>query len=373
MVPAGLTGVTAIAAGTVHTVALKSDGTVVTWGALGYDLGQTSVPPDLNGVTAISAGSYHNLALKSDGTVVAWGWNGYAQTDVPVGLSGVKAVSAGFRFSAALKNDGTVVVWGGEGQANIPPGLSGVTAIAANSYDIQALKSDGTVVAWGANYDGAAMVPAGLTGVTAIAAGGAHTLGLIGSPDTTPPTLSPVVSPNPVLLNGTAAVTSGAADEPSGSGLASESCGTLDTSTVGAKSVTCTATDNAGNTNSVAVTYNVIYNFAGFFQPVDNLPTLNIATAGSAIPVKFSLAGNQGLNIFASGYPASGQIACDANEPGTDIEETVNAGGSSLTYDASAGRYNYVWKTNKAWKGTCRILVVKFIDGTDHLAKLRFK
>src|SRR6185295_6038373 len=58
------------------------------------------------------------------------------------------------------------------------------------------------------------------------------------------------------------------------------------------------------------------YSFTGFFQPVDNLPTLNVASAGSAIPVKFSLGGNQGLNIFAAGYPASSPIDCDANDPG---------------------------------------------------------
>ncbi len=128
-----------------------------------------------------------------------------------------------------------------------------------------------------------------------------------------------------------------------------------------------------GNTNSADVSYRVIYNFAGFFQPVDNLPMVNVATAGSAIPVKFSLAGYQGLGIFAAGYPASGMVACDANEPGTVIEETVNAGGSSLSYDPGSGRYNYVWKTNKAWKGTCRILIARFIDGTDHYAKFKFR
>jgi Domain of unknown function (DUF4082) len=40
------------------------------------------------------------------------------------------------------------------------------------------------------------------------------------------------------------------------------------------------------------------YNFSGFFQPVNNMPTLNVAKAGSAIPVKFSLGGDQGLDIF---------------------------------------------------------------------------
>ena len=115
------------------------------------------------------------------------------------------------------------------------------------------------------------------------------------------------------------------------------------------------------------------YNFSGFFQPVDNLPTLNLATAGSAIPVKFSLGGDHGLAIFAAGYPASSPIACDASEPGSEITETVTAGGSSLSYDASMDQYSYIWKTNKAWKGTCRMLVVGFSDGTQHFAKFRFK
>ena len=115
------------------------------------------------------------------------------------------------------------------------------------------------------------------------------------------------------------------------------------------------------------------YSFTGFFQPVDNLPALNIAASGSSIPVKFSLAGYQGHGVFAPGYPVSAPIACDANEPGSIIEETVTAGGSSLSYNAATDEYSYIWKTNKTWKGSCRMLVVRFIDGTDHYAKFRFK
>ena len=51
----------------------------------------------------------------------------------------------------------------------------------------------------------------------------------------------------------------------------------------------------------VSVTVSGGYNFSGFFQPVDNLPTFNMTKAGSAIPVKFSLGGNQGLDILAAG------------------------------------------------------------------------
>jgi Tol biopolymer transport system component len=167
-------------------------------------------------------------------------------------------------------------------------------------------------------------------------------------------------------------------DETGGSGLASCTGPVLngapiDTATVGSHSFSVTATDNAGNSATATNTYNIVYNFNGFFQPVDNLPTLNIASAGSSIPVKFSLGGNQGLAIFAAGFPASSQIQCDASEPGVVIEETVNAGGSSLSYNATTDQYSYVWKTDRAWKGTCRMLVVKFNDDSQHFAKFRFR
>ena len=185
-VPVGLSGVTAIAGGGLHTVALKNDGTVVAWG---YNSdGQTSVPVGLSGVTAIAAGDDHTVALKNDGTVVAWGRNVEGQTSVPVGLSGVTAIAVGGYHTVALKNDGTVVAWGAggagqsgdahKGQSIVPAGLSGVTAIAGGGRHTVALKNDGTVVAWGNNSDGQTSVPVGLSGVTAIAGGGWHTVAL---------------------------------------------------------------------------------------------------------------------------------------------------------------------------------------------------
>jgi len=110
------------------------------------------------------------------------------------------------------------------------------------------------------------------------------------------------------------------------------------------------------------------FNFTGFFQPVDNLPTINTAKAGSAIPVKFSLGGYQGLDIIATGFPASQQIFCNTSEPTDQIEQTVTAGSSSLSYDATSDQYNYVWKTDKSWVGTCRQLMVKLKDGSSHSA-----
>ena len=185
-VPGGLSGVTAISAGESHSLALKDDGTVVAWGC-GLDFGQCDVPGGLSGVTAIAAGSVHSLALKNDGTVVAWGCGGgqdSGQCDVPSGLSGVTAIAASTVHSLALKNDGTVVAWGcgtiNWGQCNVPSGLSGVVAIAAGDISSLALKGDGTVVGWGCGLGDAGQcnVPSGLSGVAAISAGHTHSLAL---------------------------------------------------------------------------------------------------------------------------------------------------------------------------------------------------
>lgn len=147
----------------------------------------------------------------------------------------------------------------------------------------------------------------------------------------------------------------------------------FDTNSVGPHTFTVTSSDVAGNSAQAVSSYNVIYNFAGFFQPVDNLPVLNSVKAGQAIPVKFRLGGNQGLNIFEANYPKSQVISCDSTAPVDGIEETVTAGSSSLTYDASTDTYTYVWKTEKSWANTCRQLVVKLNDGTLHRANFKFK
>jgi hypothetical protein len=140
---------------------------------------------------------------------------------------------------------------------------------------------------------------------------------------------------------------------------------------VGPTTVTATATDPAGNSSSCSFTVTVLYNFTGFFQPVDNLPTLNQVSAGKAIPVKFSLSGNKGLAIFAPNNPTSGVIPCGANDPVVDITETVTAGSSSLSY--TSDQYNYVWKTESSWAGTCRQLILQLNDGSIHRANFKFK
>jgi uncharacterized repeat protein (TIGR01451 family) len=140
---------------------------------------------------------------------------------------------------------------------------------------------------------------------------------------------------------------------------------------VGATTVTITATDSHNNSSTATFTVTVLYNFTGFFSPVNNLPTLNVVQAGRAVPVKFSLSGNKGLDIFAANSPYTVAINCDGSSPQADVAETLTAGGSSLGY--TPDQYNYVWKTESSWAGTCRQLVVKLNDGSAHTANFKFK
>jgi alpha-tubulin suppressor-like RCC1 family protein len=179
--PTGLTNVEAIAAGSGHGVALRYDGTVVAWGD--NSVGETNVPPGLNNVVAIAATGEHTLALRGNGTVIAWGLNDQGQTNVPAGLSNVVAIAAGYSQSLALKSDGTVVGWGANAWGKpylVLPGLSNVVAIGVGSGHFSALKSDGTVVGWGhIFFDGSdPSPPPGLSNVVGIASGGSFSMAL---------------------------------------------------------------------------------------------------------------------------------------------------------------------------------------------------
>ncbi|MGW5423441.1 RCC1 domain-containing protein [Streptomyces sp. NPDC003943] len=223
-----------------HNVALRSDGSVWTWGSNIYgELGDgtttgstTPVPvcavgqtapctSFLTGVSAVAAGFHYTLALRTNGTVVAWGANGVGQlgngtntsSSVPVVVSdilNVASIAAGDSSSLAAMTDGTVRSWGlnshgqlGDGTnvnrnvpvyvcasgATSPCGsvLSGVTALAGGGTHSLARRTDSTVVAWGANSAGqlgngsntdssTPVQVSGLTGVTSVGAGYAHSL-----------------------------------------------------------------------------------------------------------------------------------------------------------------------------------------------------
>ena len=193
--------------------------------------------------------------------------------------------------------------------------------------------------------------------------------------DETPPTVAcDVPLPGPVFVLGGAGGFVSATVTDSGSGpVAASVSAPANVSSVGDKTVSLTGRDVAGNETTIDCPYRVVYDFGGFRQPVDPLPTLNSLKAGAAVPVKFSLGGFQGLAIFAAGYPKSQVIACDSTAPVDGVEQTVTAGASGLSYDATLDVYTYVWKTDKAWAGTCRQLVLKLADGIFYRANFMLK
>jgi len=146
----------------------------------------------------------------------------------------------------------------------------------------------------------------------------------------------------------------------------------IDTSSVGIQDFLVHTTDNVGNQSSRLVGYEVIYAFGGYLRPVDKPSTVNVVKAGSAIPVKFSLGDDYGLDILAEGYPHSEMVPNDPNALVDNIEVTVSAGSSGLSYDAATEQYTYVWKSSKEWAGTSRQLVLKLEDGTEHIALFKF-
>jgi hypothetical protein len=194
--------VIAISAAYLHSMALCSDGTVITWGFNGHGqlgTGNTTDSPVPVAVTtgtgalagktvvAIASGTYHSMAVCSDGTFASWGYNAgqfgngsFSNSSVPVSpntsgvLAGksVIAVSASFTHMIALCTDGTLIGSGAntDGQlgngattsttlpvlVNTSGALAGKTVIAIDAGESHsvALCSDGTVVAWGKNTDG---------------------------------------------------------------------------------------------------------------------------------------------------------------------------------------------------------------------------
>jgi hypothetical protein len=189
--------------------------------------------------------------------------------------------------------------------------------------------------------------------------------------DKTAPTLAPVVSPNPVYLNGSATVTANATD--SGSGIATQSCGALVTNTVGTKTVTCTATDIAGNTATVSVSYQVIYRFEGFLSPV-SIPghtgvcaspcPFYLANRNSTIPIKFQLKDANGNVVQTAALPIwiTPQRGSVLSVPidGFTFPAPVASG---TTISRTGQQYHYNWKTKDFASGYYWRIGVKLDDG----------
>ncbi len=114
-----------------------------------------------------------------------------------------------------------------------------------------------------------------------------------------------------------------------------------------------------------------VFDFSGFMSPIG--PGLNTVKAGSAVPIRFGLDGDQGLDVIFDGYPRSSQVDCGTLAWLPNGAEVSNPGSSGLTYDPFTGLYNVSWKTSKSWANTCRVLRLLLVDGSEHVAYFSFK
>jgi hypothetical protein len=74
-----------------------------------------------------------------------------------------------------------------------------------------------------------------------------------------------------------------------------------------------------------------------------------------------------------TGSVASAGCTESGNRARSSMSITATTANQGLTYDAASGKYNYVWKTQKSWGGTCRQFTLRLTDGTDHIALFKFK
>ncbi len=99
---------------------------------------------------------------------------------------------------------------------------------------------------------------------------------------------------------------------------------------------------------------------------------MNRVKAGQAIPVKFSLGANYGLDILTPGFPREQAAACDTGAVTGTPRQVHMPGDSTLSYDVTTNTYTLVWKTDRAWTNTCRQLVLGLKDGSEHTASFKF-
>jgi alpha-tubulin suppressor-like RCC1 family protein len=187
---AGGTNWRQVSSGSAHGAAIKTDGTLWTWGARFYGkLGNNSTSNSLTPVTTFAGGNNwkqvrcsdnFNAAIKTDGTLWTWGRgstgrlgnNAATDRSTPVttfaGGNNWKQVSCGYQHTAAIKTDGTLWTWGSGyfgrlGTNATTERLTPVTTFAggtnwkqvsAGNNHTAAIKTDGTLWTWGSGTSG---------------------------------------------------------------------------------------------------------------------------------------------------------------------------------------------------------------------------
>jgi hypothetical protein len=165
--------------------------------------------------------------------------------------------------------------------------------------------------------------------------------------DATDPVLDPTLNVSTPIVVGQAGVTASPNASDATSGVASSSCGTVDTSNPGVQAVECTATDNAGNTATASLAYVVEYRILGFFSPV---PESHWKT-GQRVPIKIALGDGAGTRI-SDAEGAALASACRVTFIASGAQATSSL---CLKYDPLMDQFVYTWKLRKTGTGSATI------------------
>lgn len=143
---------------------------------------------------------------------------------------------------------------------------------------------------------------------------------------------------------------------------------------VGDHTLTATATDNAGRTKSIPMTYTVkAWKLSGFYQPVDMNGVVNTVKAGSTVPLKFEVfsGDNELTNVSAVKSFRVAPMTCGGTAPTDDVEIT-STGGTSLRYDSTGGQFIQNWQTPKT-PGACYQVTMTTQDSSSLTALFKLK
>lgn len=208
---------------------------------------------------------------------------------------------------------------------------------------ITSVGADGAHVIYAASVDGEGNVEATLASASF-------------SIDATAPTLSPSLNvASPITVGQTGVVASPNASDTT-SGVASSSCDAVDTSTPGVHTVSCTATDNAGNTRTASLTYVVEYRIIGFFSPVPASKWM----VGQTVPIKVALGDAADLRISDTEGAALAAV-CRVRFSASGAQTKAP---QCMKYDSLQDQFVYPWKLAKNGIGAATITVSISYPGT---------
>jgi hypothetical protein len=141
------------------------------------------------------------------------------------------------------------------------------------------------------------------------------------------------------------------------------------------RTIAVLATAPTGLTATDEATVNVAARDEDFafdgFRGLKSLPDVNDSNLGTQF-IRFSLGGDQGLDIFKNDHPMSASYPCGSTPPTDGNEPARLQGESGFRYDVGSDEYTFKWNVDKSWKNTCRVFVLGLSDGSTHNVAFRF-